>query len=184
MWEGNPIEECDTWCSIAEARFAAAGGDGELVMEAYETALKFAVDGGRPTQRVDVCRAAVKFCKSTPAFEGEVSRWEEELSRVLEVHPEVAGEESEGEGEMECLEHDSEFETPVSLSETESEGEEGEGEGEEESAATSTNSARRAVVRKKRSKVVRLLNRPGYSADEDCKLFQYLTMLLSKAFSV
>ena len=152
MWAGNPTEECDSWSSIAAARHTAGVG-GELVMEAYETAFKFAGDGGRPKQRIDVCRAVVKFCKSTPAFEGEVSKWEEELSRVLEAHPEVAGEDSEGESDLERLEHDSEFETPVSLSEMESEGEEGEGEGEEESTAASVNNTRRAVVRKKKSKV-------------------------------
>ena len=73
---------------------------------------------------------------------------------MLEAHPEVALESGE-ESDSERLEHDSEFETPVSLSEIESdEEEEDEDVEEEESTVVNQSRSTRAMVVRKKSKVV------------------------------
>lgn len=153
LWKGNATEECDTWTNIAEVR-RSAGQEGVAVVEAYHKAFKFAGESNNPKRKANVCKALVKFCKSSSEFGGELVRWEKELCAVLEAHPEVALE-SGDESDSERLEHDSEFETPASLSEMDSDEEEEEEEVEEEESAVVNQSrnARRMAMRKK-SKVV------------------------------
>jgi len=152
LWQGNATEECDTWTSIAEVRRSAGQEDG-AVMEAYCKAFEFAGESNNPRQKANVCKAMVKFCKSTSELGSELAKWERELSAVLEAHPEVALESGE-ESDSERLEHDSEFETPVSLSEIESDEEEEDEEMEEESTVVNQSRSTRAMVVRKKSKVV------------------------------
>ena len=64
LWQGNATEECDTWTSIAEVR-RSAGQESVAVMEAYCKAFEFAGESNNPKQKANVCKAMVKFCKST-----------------------------------------------------------------------------------------------------------------------